>query len=82
VPQVRFFDHGERLKTFCILDAPVTSRIIWVCRIGAKSMYDDSHRTGRSEWFLIPSGQQIQSDLVTISNLISAPTNSDAPVGR
>jgi hypothetical protein len=49
VPQVRFFDHGERLKTFCILDAPVTSRIIWVCRIGAKSMYDDSHRTGRSE---------------------------------
>ena len=82
MPQVRFFDHGERLKTFCILHVPVTSRIDWICRIAVKSMYDESHRLGRPEWFLIPSGQQIQSDLATISSSISALTSSAAPVAR
>jgi hypothetical protein len=27
VPQIRFLHHGGRLKTACILDEPVTSRI-------------------------------------------------------
>jgi hypothetical protein len=38
VPQIRFLGHGEHLKTFCILDEPVTYRINWPYRIGVKSM--------------------------------------------
>jgi hypothetical protein len=38
VPQIRFLGHGEHLKTFYILDEPVTARINWLCRIGVKSM--------------------------------------------